>query len=101
MTIVGRAVKTWSSTQSMVATSSGDAEYYALARGAAEAFGVVAIRDFGWELMIHLWVGSSKAKAVAGHMGKGRTRRLLWLQEIVAQRHFDICKRRGDLNPGV
>lgn len=42
LTVGGMAVKTWSSAQSSVATGSGEAEYYALTRGAAESLGLAA-----------------------------------------------------------
>lgn len=46
------AVETWSTTQSTVAKSSGEADCHALARGAVEALGLAqpAMRDQGWEL---------------------------------------------------
>jgi len=41
-------VKTWSSTQTTIAQSSGEAEYYALARAAAEGLGMHSVmRDLG------------------------------------------------------
>ena len=42
-------VRSWSSTEATVATSSGEAEYNALVRGAAEALGLKAVLDeLGW-----------------------------------------------------
>ena len=38
-------VKTWSTTQSVIAFSSGGVEYYGLIKGAAEALGVKAMFD--------------------------------------------------------
>ena len=43
MTVDGGLVKTWSSMQATVAQSSGEAEYYAVVRAAAEALGLQAI----------------------------------------------------------
>ena len=104
MTVGGMAVKTWSSTQGSVATSSGEAEYYALVRGAAEALGLAAaMADLGWTLKVRLHVDSSAAKPVASRVGLGRTRhievRYLWLQEAVRKRKLEIRKIRGELNP--
>ena len=41
-------LKTWSSTQAVVATSSGEAEYYAIVKGASQSLGVRSIlRELG------------------------------------------------------
>ena len=104
LVVAGMVVKSWSSTQGSVATSSGEAEYYSLARGSAEALGLAAaLKDLGWELFPRVMVDSSAAKAVAGRLGLGRTRhievRFLWLQEAVRRRRLAVEKVRGDLNP--
>ena len=46
-------LKTWSKDQSVIATSSGEAELYALNRAAAEALGIQSLaKDLGIELSI-------------------------------------------------
>ena len=104
LTVGGMAVKTWSSTQGSVATSSGEAEYYALVRGSAEALGLAAaMADLGWVLKVQVHVDSSAAKAVASRVGLGKTRhievRYLWLQEAVRRRRLEIRKIKGQINP--
>ena len=70
-------VKTWSSIQTTIAQSSGEAEYYALVRAAAEGLGMQSVlRDMGWEMRVRLWVDSSAAKSIASTLGLGRVRRL-------------------------
>jgi len=65
LVVAGMVVKSWSSTQGSVATSSGEAEYYSLARGSAEALGLAAaLKDLGWELFPRVMVDSSAANAV-------------------------------------
>ena len=96
--------KTWSSMQATVAQSSGDAEYYAMVRAAAEALGVQSImRDLGWEANIRLWVDSSAAKSMASRIGVGKVRHMevkfLWLQEAVKNRGIEVRKIPGDVNP--
>ena len=50
MVLDGGALKSWSSTQATVAMSSGEAEYYALVKGAAEGLGMQALmKDLGWK----------------------------------------------------
>ena len=45
-------IKTWSSNQSVIALSSGEAEYYALVKGASQGIGVQNImNDFGVEVI--------------------------------------------------
>eukprot|EP00969_Alexandrium_andersonii_P295470 13060629-Alexandrium_andersonii.AAC.1 len=39
----GRVLKAWGSTQSVIATSSGEAEYYGMVKGASQAVGIQAI----------------------------------------------------------
>ena len=61
----------------MIALSSGEAEYYAMVRAAAEALGLQAImRDLGWEAGILLWVDSSAAKSMASRIGLGKVRHM-------------------------
>ena len=68
-------VKTWSNTQTMIAQSSGGAEYYALVRAAAEGLGIQSImHDLGWKMRIRLWVDSSAAESIASRLGLGRVR---------------------------
>ena len=88
----GSALKTYSSTQGSVATSVGEAEYYAALKGAAEGLGVQALaRDLGVELKVRLVSDSTSARGIACRRGlSGRTRHLetkfLWLQEAVARK---------------
>ncbi len=68
-------IKTWSSTQSTVSQSSGEAECYALVRVAMEALGVQSImNDLGWSPSIRLWFDSSAAKSISSRIGLGRVR---------------------------
>ena len=104
MMVSGGVVKTWSTMQATVAQSSGEAEYYAMVRAAAEALGVQSVmRDMGWEIAIRLWVDSSAAKSMASRIGLGRVRHMevkfLWLQEAVKERRVEVKKVPGTENP--
>ena len=97
-------VKTWSSTQTTIAQSSGEAGYYALVRAAAEGLGMQSVmQDLGWEMRVRLWVDSSAAKSIASRVGLGRVRHLevkfLWLQQVVRDRRLEIRKVHGADNP--
>ena len=97
-------VKTWSSTQTAIAQSSGEAEYYALVRAAAEGLGMQSVmHDLGWKMRVRLWVDSSAVKSIASRIGLGRVRHLevkfLWLQAVVRDKRLEVKKVLGTQNP--
>ena len=102
--VAGGAVRGWSKLQKVVALSSGEAEYYAMVSGCAEALGVQAVaRDLGWMLPIYLMVDSSAAKSMASRKGLGKVRHMevrhLWLQEVVREKRITMVKVDGRINP--
>ena len=104
MTLHGGLLKSWSSTQSTIAKSSGEAEYYALARAAAEGLALKALmQDLGWDVKVRVWVDASVAKSIASRTGLGKVRHMevvyLWVQEAVKLRKIEVRKIRGDTNP--
>jgi hypothetical protein len=106
MLVIGNSVlKSWAKTQTVIATSSGEAEYYGLAKGSAEALGLQSLcRDLGVMVKnIHMWVDSSAAKAVAGRVGAGKLRHVevahLWIQSQVQLRKLKVKKIKGIDNP--
>ena len=104
MLVDGGCVKNWSSTQATIAQSSGEAEYYAMVRAAAEAMSMQSImKDMGWHSTITVWVDSSAAKSIASRVGLGKVRHMevkfLWLQEVVKAKRVQIRKVAGDKNP--
>ena len=102
-TIAGGTVKTWASTQGSIATSSGEAEYYALIKAAAEGLGIQALaEDLGWKLKLRIFVDASAAKSIAARIGLGRVRHMevkyLWAQEAQKMGRFVVRKMPGDQN---
>jgi hypothetical protein len=84
--------------------SSGEAEYYALIKAAAEGLGIQSIaRDLGFEMTVRLWVDSSAAKAIVSRIGLGKVRHLevkyLWAQEAHRSGRFQVKKIAGERNP--
>ena len=70
-------LKAYSRTQSNIALSSGEAEYYALVATASEALGLVAMTDdFGDKSDAYLYADASAAIGVANREGLGRIRHL-------------------------
>ena len=99
----GAALKHWSSTQSSIALSSGEAELVALVKAMAEGLGVQALAaDLGWKLGVRVFTDSSAAKSIVCRMGIGRVRhletRLMWVQEAVATGRVRVSKIPGKSN---
>ena len=99
----GMALKHWSSTQTSVALSSGEAEFTALVKAGAEGIGVQTLaNEMGWPMRLSILVDSSAAKSIANRSGVGRVRHLsvktLWVQEAVKNRRFEVLKVDGCRN---
>lgn len=70
--IGGCCIKTWSSTQSLIALSNGEAEYYGVVKAASVAFGTQAmLQDMGLSLPIEIMTDASAAKGIASRRGLG------------------------------
>jgi len=97
-------IKTWSSTQTTIALSSGEAEYYGMVKGAAVAMGIKSMfADLGVEVKIRVRTDASAAKGIASRRGLGKVRHIevnqLWLQEKVGDGTIEIMKVKGEVNP--
>ena len=97
-------LKSWPSTQSIVAPSSGEAEYYAVVKGACEGIGLKQLLVYmGVKMEVRLWVDSSTAKAMSERMGLGKVRhmdvRYLWVQEVRRRGGLKVMKIKGEDNP--
>ena len=100
----GAAVRGWSSNQSVIALSSGEAEYYAALKGASCALGFKAmLADLGIESKIVLYTDSSAARGIIHRVGLGKLRHLetgyLWLQAAVKAKRLQVRKVLGTENP--
>ena len=97
-------VKAYSRTQSNIALSSGEGEFYGLVSTASEALGLVAMsEDFGDKMMAFLYADASAAIGVANREGLGRIRHFdiqsLWLQQAFRQRRLVLGKVLGTEHP--
>ena len=73
----GHTIKTWSSTQSSVSLSSGEAEFNGVVRGAGVGLGYRSLlRDLGHEVPLRLWTDSSAALGICSRQGLGKLRHL-------------------------
>ena len=103
-------LKAWSTTQRVVALSSGEAEYYAAVKGAGEGLGFQAgCVDLGlWAegratVRVLVLTDSSTCKGICQRTGLGKVRHidvaLLWLQDLVRKGRICVRKVAGKDNP--
>ena len=93
-------VKSWSSTQSVIALSSGEAEYYGLVKGASIGIGIRSmLSDFAIPVSVVLHTDSSAAKGIGSRRGLGKLRHVelaeLWIQDLVSRGKISIVKIAG------
>ena len=96
-------LKTWSSTQDVVALSSGEAEFYAIVKGASQGFGMSSMfKDFGIDLSVSINTDASAARSIGMRKGLGRMRHIevhqLWVQDRVASGSLVLNKVSTDEN---
>ena len=89
--------KQWAVTQDVTALSSGEAEYYGLVRGAAQAIGIRSLLADLWiERRIKLKTDASVVKSISARRGIRKVRHIevnqLWLQEKVARGDIEVEK---------
>ena len=90
-------IKSWSSTQSTIALSSGEAEFYGIVEGAAVILGHVSLmKDLGIEIKARVRTDATTGKAICSRRGLGKTRHIhtqyLWIQERVQCRDIELVK---------
>ena len=100
-------IKSWSSTQKITALSSGEAEYYAIVKGASQGIGIRSmLQDFRISKAstrhIEVKEDSSAAKGIASRRGLGKLKHVdikeLWIQEKVSNGDLKITKIPGTIN---
>ena len=94
-------VKGWSTTQGVIALSSGEAEYYGIVKGSSVGMGVQSVlRDLGVNVKLQVLTDSSAAKGIASRRGLGKVRHVevnqLWVQEKVADGSIELNKVSGE-----
>ena len=103
--VLGRhTLKGWSKTQSLVALSSGESEFYAAVKASAEALGIVSLlQDLGYTVEGEVWGDASAALGIIHRKGLGKTRHiengLLWVQQRAAEQRLKYFKVLGKENP--
>ena len=97
-------IKSWSSTQTSVALSSGEAEFNGVVRGAGIGLGFQSLlADLGVQVPLRVWTDSSAAIGICSRQGLGKLRHLdthtLWIQQAVRSKRVDLRKIPGERNP--
>ena len=104
MCIGDHTIKTWSSTQSVIALSTGEAEMYAINRTAATGMGGQSIlKDLGVQLELRVFTDATTGKSLVSRRGLGKVRHIavneLWLQSHVHAKTVTIVKIKNKFNP--
>ena len=97
-------LSTWSSTQAVVAVSSGEAEFYAYVQCVCELLGLQGLlRDLSMPMNIQCFTDSSGARGVAMRREVGKIKHLetktLWVHDLVDMGIVMINKISGSTNP--
>ncbi len=104
ITVGGCLVKSWSTTQSLVALSSGEAELYGIVKGSAEGLGMQSLmNDLGMSLALEVKADASAALGVVQRIGLGKLRHIhtnwLWVQDKAQSKTIQYGKVPGSANP--
>ena len=94
----------WSSTQTTVALSSGEAELSGICKGAANAIGMKSVaKNLGVTFKINLLSDATAALGMSRRLGVGKVRHLdtslLWIQSKVRDGELMVGKILGADNP--
>ncbi len=103
-TLGTHCVKSWSTTQAVVALSSAEAELYALLKAASQTLGLISLAsDFGLKLSAKVHTDASAALGIVNRQGLGKLRHIsvqyLWVQERVRSGDIQVAKIPGVENP--
>ena len=90
-------LKSYAVTQSVIAISSGESEFYAVVKGAACVIGLCSMaKDLGLDMQAELLVDASAGIGIASRRGCGKVRHLdtqyLWIQNYVTTGRLKLSK---------
>jgi len=89
--------------QSVIALSSGEAEFYALGSAISRAIGLKSmLADLGIDVIIRVVTDSSACLGTAGRLGLGKAKHIstayLWVQQILRDKLVTLDKIWGEVN---
>ena len=97
-------LKSWSKTQSLLAPSSGESEFYAAPNASAEGLGAFSVlKDLSWKVSGKVMGDASASLGTIDGKGLCRTRHIdtgmLWIQQTAAEKRLGYGKVLGTDNP--
>ena len=97
-------IRHWSSTQSTVALSSGEAELGGICKGTSISMGLISLcKDLGLNFVLEVHTDATAAIGMCRRRGLGKVRHLatadLWVQDKLAAGDFTLHKVLGTENP--
>ena len=100
ITLGEHVIKSWSATQNVIALSSGEAEFYGIARGGSRALGVRSVmNDLDVKGQVRISFDASAAKGIASRRGLEQVRHVevnqLWIQDKVASGEIMLARSKG------
>ena len=100
MMLGGHCLRHWSSTQSTLALSSGEAELHGIANGGANGLGIRSVgKDLGLNYSLTVLSDATAAIGIVRRRGLGKIRHLdctdLWIQEKIRAQDIDVQKIPG------
>ena len=104
LAVGSQLIRSWSSTQAVVALSSGEAELYGTIRASQEGLGYRSLaKDLGADVQVRVATDSSAALGVIRREGLGKLRHLettfLWVQDVAASNKIEYAKEARSSNP--
>jgi len=95
-----------STTQTVIAMSSAESEFYAAVKSAAIGIGFVSLcEDLGIKFpkAVEVRIDASACLGIAARRGAGKIRHIatptLWLQQAVYEQRVAVCNVKGTANP--
>ncbi len=96
-------VATRSKTKSVVATSTGEAEFYATCSAVSNAIGLQSmLLDLGWQVAIRVGADAAAWLAMSSRRGLGSAKHLqvqhLWIQALISEGIAKLVKIPGEVS---
>ena len=100
----GHVLKSWATTQTVIALSSGESEFYSIVKGSSQSLGLRSLmRDLNLEASIKVLTDATTGKSIGSRRGLGRVRHIdvanLWVQEKVNSGDIQLTKVKNTYNP--
>ena len=97
-------IRHWSSTQTTISLSSGEAELHGISPGMSHSLALRSLfKDLGTQVKLRVHTDATAAIGIARRLGIGKLRHLdcedLWIQQKVRSKDITLLKVLGSENP--